>query len=71
MPDHKTEDYKQSAVDYYLVGDNTQEEVCQIFKCSVRSLMRWVEKFENDGEIKRHNRKSIAYKVYKNEVKFI
>ena len=52
MPDHKTEDYKQSAVDYYLVGDNTQEEVCQIFKCSVRSLMRWVEKFENDGEIK-------------------
>jgi hypothetical protein len=21
MPDHKTEDYKQSAVDYYLVGD--------------------------------------------------
>jgi len=30
MPDHKTEDYKQSAVDYYLVGDNTQEEVCQI-----------------------------------------
>lgn len=71
MPDHKTEDYKQSAVDYYLVGDNTQEEVCQIFKCSVRSLMRWVDKFENDGEIKRHNRKPIAYKVHKNEVKFI
>jgi len=71
MPDHKTKDYKQSAVDYYLVGDNTQEEVCQIFKCSVRSLMRWVEKFENDGEIKRHNRKPVAYKVHKNEVKFI
>jgi transposase len=71
MPDHKTEDYKQSAVDYYLVGDNTQEEVCQIFKCSVRSLMHWVDKFENNGEIKRHNRKSIAYKVHKNEVKFI
>jgi len=30
MPYHKTEDYKQSAVDYYLVGDNTQEEVCQL-----------------------------------------
>lgn len=25
MPDHKTEDYKQSTV-----GDNTQEEVCQL-----------------------------------------
>ena len=33
--------------------------------------MRWVDKFENDGEIKRHNRKPIAYKVHKNEVKFI
>ena len=30
MPDHKTEDYKQSAVDYYFVGDNTHEEVCQL-----------------------------------------
>ena len=39
MPDHKTEDYKQSAVDYYLVSDNTHKAVCQIFKCSVRSLM--------------------------------
>ena len=71
MPDHKTEDYKQSAVDYYLVGDNTQEEVCQIFKCSVRSLMRWVDKFENDGEIKRHNRKPIAYKVKNEHVKLL
>ena len=64
MPDHKTEDYKQSAVDYYLVGDNTQE-VCQIFKCSVRSLMRWVEKFENDGEIKRHNRSTSYSRIRK------
>ena len=30
MPDHNIEDYKQSAVGY-LVGDNSQEEVCQIF----------------------------------------
>ena len=33
--------------------------------------MRWFDKFENDGEIKRNNRKPIAYKVHKNEVKFI
>lgn len=33
--------------------------------------MRWVEKFVNDGKIKRYNRKTIAYKVHKNEVKFI
>ena len=45
MPDHKTEDYKQSAVDYYLVGDNTQKKVCQIFKCY--SPSKKVLKFKN------------------------
>ena len=50
---HKSEDYKISAVEYYLVEDKSQEEVCKIFKCSPRSLMRWVEKYNNDGEIKR------------------
>ena len=34
-------------------------------KVLVRSLMRWVDKYKNDGEIKRHNRKSIAYKIDK------
>ena len=44
---HKSEDYKLSAVEYYLVGDKSQIEVCEIFKCSPRSLMRWVEKYDN------------------------
>ena len=39
---HKSEDYKLSAVEYYLVGDKSQIDVCKIFKCSARSLMRWV-----------------------------
>ena len=39
MP-HKSEDLKISAVEYYLDSNKTQEEVCNIFKCSVRSLMR-------------------------------
>ena len=29
MPTHKSEDYKLSAVEYYLIGDKTQEEVCK------------------------------------------
>jgi len=68
---HKSEDYKKSAVEYYLVGDKSQLEVCEIFKCSARSLMRWVEKYEKEGEIKRHNRKPVAYKVRKEHVKFL
>ena len=68
---HKSEDYKKSAVEYYLVGDKSQLEVCEIFKCSARSLMRWVEKYEKEGEIKRQNRKPVAYKVHKEHVKFL
>ena len=68
---HKSEDFKLSAVEYYLVGDKSQLEVCKIFKCSPRSLMRWVEKYEKEGEIKRENRKPVAYKVHKEHVKFL
>ena len=68
---HKSEDYKKSAVEYYLVGDKSQLEVCEIFKCSARSLMRWVEKYEKEGEIKRQNRKPVAYKVRKEHVKLL
>jgi transposase len=71
MPTHKSEDYKLSAVEYYLTEDKTQEEVCKIFKCSARSLLRWVDKYNENGEIKRHNRKPVAYKVHKDQVKFI
>ena len=52
MTIHKSEDYKLSAVNYYLSEDTTQEEVCKIFKCSARSLMRWVDRFQAEEEIK-------------------
>jgi len=71
MPNHKSEDYKLSAVDYYLTEDTSQEKVCKIFKCSTRSLMRWVDKYKQNGEIKRYNRTPVAYKIGKNEVKYI
>lgn len=32
MPTHKSNYYKLTAVQYYLVEDKTQEEVCKIFK---------------------------------------
>jgi transposase len=71
MPTHKSSDYKETAVNYYLVEDKTQEEVCKIFKCSPRSLMRWVERYKKDGNVDIHYRKPVAYKVKKEYVKFI
>lgn len=37
MSHQKSIDYKETAVQYYLVEDMTQKEVCKIFKCSPRS----------------------------------
>lgn len=71
MPTHKSSDYKITAVQYYLVEDKTQEEVCKIFKCSPRSLMRWVERYKKDGNVDIHYRKPVAYKVKKEYVKFL
>jgi len=71
MPTHKSTDYKETAVNYYLVEDKTQDEVCKIFKCSPRSLMRWVERYKKDGNIDIHYRKPVAYKVKKEYVKFL
>ena len=72
MPTHqKSSDYKEIAVQHYLVENTTQEEVCKIFKCSRRSLMRWVQKYQTDGQIKGYERPPKAYKVHKEHVEFL
>jgi len=71
MPKHKSEDYKLSAVKYYLKSKKTQEEICDIFNCSPRSLKRWTARYTMDKTIKRYNKKPISYKVKKEHVKFI
>ena len=71
MTHHKSEDYKERAVQYYLVEDKSQDEVCKIFECSRRSLMRWVNSFEKDGNVDIHYRKPTAYKEKKEHISFI
>jgi transposase len=71
MTNHKSSDYKETAVQYYLVEDKSQEEVCKIFKCSRRSLMRWVQKYKKDGKITGYERTPKAYKVHKEHVDFL
>ena len=47
MTKHKSEDYKISAVKYYL-QKHTQKETYNIFGCSQRSLMRWVDRYNKE-----------------------
>ena len=61
MVNHKGEDYKISAVQYFLEHKTTYASTCNIFKCSERSLKRWITQYEETGFIKRQHRKPISY----------
>ena len=73
MTEHKSDDLKKVAVEYFLEHpEKTQEEIAEIYQTSVRSLLRWVEKYETmEGEIKRLERPAVAYKVKEEHVKYI
>ena len=70
MSKHKSEDYKITAVKYYLDNETTYKNTCDIFKCSERSLKRWIERYQKEKSIKRHIRKSISYKITNEQVKY-
>jgi transposase len=70
MSKHKSEDYKIIAVKYYLENDTNYTKTCEIFKCSERSLKRWIERYEELEEIKRLNIKPTSYKITKDQVKY-
>ena len=70
MSKHKSEDYKISAVKYYLNNDVSLENVCEIFDCPKQSLYRWVKRYDELEEIKRLSRKSVSYKITKEQVKY-
>ena len=73
MSKHKSEDYKITAVKYYLENDTNYTKTCEIFKCSERSLKRWIERYEELEEIKRLNRKpkKVVQKKVKKSVKVV
>ena len=56
-PQH-TEDYKQTAVKYYLEHNEDMRNTCEIFNCKFQSLARWVEKYKQNGNINRKTRKN-------------
>ena len=67
MPPHKSQDYKLSAVKYYLKSKDASE-TCRIFECSSRSLVRWVKKYQTSQSIERKGRVNVAYKINKQHI---
>ncbi|NDD84765.1 helix-turn-helix domain-containing protein [bacterium] len=67
---HKHEDLKITAVRYYLNNNVSYAETCRIFDCSERSLKRWIERYEEENEIKRHNRPPVSYKITQEQINY-
>ena len=56
-----TEDYKQSAVKYFLEHNEDMRDTCEIFNCKFQSLARWVKTYKNQkGNLNRKTRKIIT-----------
>ena len=58
-----TEDYKQSAVKYYLHHNEDMRDTCKIFNCKFQSLSRWIKTYKNTGKITRKTRKNHNLKI--------
>lgn len=67
---HKSEDYKITAVKYYIKNDASMDKVCNIFDCTKTSLKRWIDRYNNENTIKRYDRQSISYKITKEHVNY-
>ena len=62
---HKTQDYKITAVKYYLQNDDSLDDVCIIFSCKKTSLRRLIMKYKKNKYIDRLNRPCMSYKITK------
>jgi transposase-like protein len=70
MTKHKTEDYKNSAVKYYLNNDKGDgyKRTCKIFDCKKSTLRDWIKRYQTSKNLTRRNRKQMSYKITKPQV---
>ena len=71
MTKHKTEDYKISAVKYYLNNDKGDgyKKTCKIFDCKKSTLRDRIKRYNTSKNLTRRNRKPISYKITTPQVK--
>ena len=68
---HHSEDYKETAVKYYLENDEDMRDTCNIFKCKFQSLSRWIKTYKQKDNIKRKTRKNHNLKITPEIEKFV
>jgi len=65
----KGDDYKVTAVKYYLNNEETMDNTCKIFDCKKPSLHRWIHQYKTQKKLGRKPRRAISYKIKKDQVK--
>ena len=53
---HKSEDYKISAVKYYLKNKDNIRKPCKIFDCKKSTLQRWIHRYKTTKNITRRTK---------------
>jgi transposase-like protein len=53
---HKSEDYKISAVKYYLNNKDNIRKTCKIFDCNKSTLQRWIQRYKTSKNLTRERR---------------
>jgi transposase len=66
-----TEDYKLTAVKYYLDHNEDMRDTCEIFKCKHQSLSRWIKTYKQRGNVNRKTRKNHNLKITPEIEKFV
>lgn len=67
---HKSDDYKFTAVQYYLKNNVSMDKTCEIFNCKKSTLKDWVHKYKTHKSITRKKKKHISYKITQEQVKY-
>ena len=65
----KTEDYKISAVKYYLKNNVSLDDVSKIFNCPKQLLYRWIDRYKKLKQYLKLNKKVLKYEELKEEIK--
>jgi hypothetical protein len=67
---HKSKDLKLRAILYYYKSKN-QIQTSKIFGCSPRTLMRWINKFNNCYSFSKNNKMYLGYKLKQVHINYI
>ena len=66
-----SDDYKLSAVMYYINHNKDLRDTCNIFKCKYQSLHRWIKRYKLQGNVRRKTRKNHNLKITPEIERFI